>query len=530
MPLAVASKTWRLKLRTILLAVSVAVLILPVGGIYFLKLYENELVKQTELELISQAALIAALYKREIEALTLDPSREPHGTRITPPAVSEDYYKPYKATLNLSASPIKPRPEEAQKTDLRADPVSIEAGNRVLPILLEAQRTTLSGVRLLDDQGIAVAGRADIGLSFNHLDEVRRAKLGLYASSIRERVIHRPTRALASISRGTGIRVFVAFPILNNDRLLGVVLLSRTPQSILEHLYDQREKIFVLAGVVVFLAAALVVFTSYTIARPLHALIQQTRQFASGESRAIEPLKHPITVEVARLSESFAEMARSLEYRAEYIRNFATQVSHEFKTPLTGIQGAVELLQEHMDEMAPEKRARFLNNIAQDADRLKRLVERLLEMARADVVEPSGGKSEIAPILIKLRERYQIQGLEISTAGEKEVVVALPADILETVLVNLLDNSRQNGASKVAITLDRAAGGWYLVVADDGAGITPANAEKIFTPFFTTRRDDGGTGLGLGIVRSLLRAYGGEISFEPTSTGASFRMTVPAAQ
>ena len=108
-------------------------------------------------------------------------------------------------------------------------------------------------------------------------------------------------------------------------------------------------------------------------------------------------------------------------------------------------------------------------------------------------------------------------------------MVAIPPDILETVLVNLLDNSRQNGASRVAITLSRTADGWSLIVADDGKGITPANTEKIFTPFFTTRRDDGGTGLGLGIVRSLLRAYGGEISLDSTARGASFRITVPAA-
>jgi len=107
--------------------------------------------------------------------------------------------------------------------------------------------------------------------------------------------------------------------------------------------------------------------------------------------------------------------------------------------------------------------------------------------------------------------------------------VAIPPDILETVLVNLLDNSRQNGASSVAITLSRAADGWSLIVADDGKGITPANTEKIFTPFFTTRRDDGGTGLGLGIVQSLLRAYGGEISLDSTARGASFRIKVSAA-
>jgi methyl-accepting chemotaxis protein len=351
-------KSRRFKLRSILLMVSVVVLILPVAGIYFLRIYENELVKQTELELISQAALISAVYRREISILTAREPSQNYGAKITPVLALEDYYRPIKAALNLAASRIKPRPDEPQLTDLRADSIALEAGSRLASTLQDAQRTTLSGVRILDHQGIAVGGRADIGLSFANLEEVQQARAGLYASSIRERMIHRPTRAFASISRGTGVRVFVAFPILEDDRLLGVVLLSRTPQSILEHLYDQKEKVLFLACVVLLLAVALVVFTSYTIARPVHALIQQTRQFASGNKKSIEPLTSPVTEEMALLSESFAEMAHSLEYRAQYIRDFATHVSHEFKTPLTGIQGAVELLQEHMSEMPAERRSR----------------------------------------------------------------------------------------------------------------------------------------------------------------------------
>jgi signal transduction histidine kinase len=527
MPLVAKSKIRRFKLRSILLAVSLVVLILPLGGIYFLRIYENELVKQTELELISQAALISAVYKREIQILTAGERRQDYGMKISPPSVMDDYYRPIKAALNLAASEIRPRPEEPQKTDLRADSVALEAGSRLSSMLLDAQRTTLSGVRILDHQGLAVGGRADIGLSFAHLEEVQRARSGIYTSSIRERTIHRPTRALASISRGTGIRVFVAFPIREDDRLLGVILLSRTPQSILEHLYEQKERVLVLAGVVLLLAAALVVLTSYTIARPLHALIQQTKQFATGDKKPIEPLKSPVTEEVALLSESFAEMARSLEYRAQYIRNFAAHVSHEFKTPLTGIQGAVELLQEHLDDMPAEKRARFLANIAHDTDRLKRLVDRLLEMARADVIEPTGGQTELAPIIARLPERYREQGLAVSFAVEKDITAFIAPEILETVFTNLLDNSRQNGADRVDIRAARFNGYLSVTVADNGQGISPANADKIFTPFFTTHREQGGTGLGLGIVRSLLKAYGGDISLEPGSNGATFRVTIP---
>ncbi|HKY09994.1 MAG TPA: ATP-binding protein, partial [Candidatus Binatia bacterium] len=467
---------------------------------------------------------------REIEILAGQPKSRDYGIRVNALPSEDDYFTPVLAQLDIRTAEIKPRPQEPQKTDLRADRIALEAGKRATPLLLDAQRTTLSGIRILDHQGVVVGGRADIGLSFAHLEEFQRAKTGQYASLIRERPIHRPTRAFASISRGTGIRVFVAFPILaDSSRLLGVVLLSRTPQSILEHLYNQKEKVFVLASIVLVLAAALVVFTSYAVARPLHGLIEQTKRFAKGEKEAMEPLKSPITDEVALLSQSFAEMARTLEARAEYIRNFAAQVSHEFKTPLTGIRGAVELLQEHEDGMSPEQRARFLRNVAQDTDRLQRLTDRLLEMARADVIDPTPGTTELKVVLDDLAERYRQQNLQVSVSGADEMRAAIAAEICETVLTNLLDNSRQHGADRVDIALSRAGGEIHLLIADNGSGISSANAEHIFESFFTTRRDQGGTGLGLAIVQSLLRAYKGKISLEPSTTGATFRVTVPEA-
>ena len=138
-------KSRRFKLRSILLMVSVVVLILPVAGIYFLRIYENELVKQTELELISQAALISAVYRREISILTAREPSQNYGAKITPVLALEDYYRPIKAALNLAASRIKPRPDEPQLTDLRADSIALEAGSRLASTLQDAQRTTLSG-------------------------------------------------------------------------------------------------------------------------------------------------------------------------------------------------------------------------------------------------------------------------------------------------------------------------------------------------------------------------------------------------
>lgn len=533
MPITPQRRPRRFKLRSILFAVSVAVLLLPLAGILGFRLYEGELVKQTEIELISQAAVIASAYRLELERTV---GEQPYGIKIQPVAPRNDYaswpadeyYTPVRPQLNLYRYSIKRRPDDARKTDQQANSIAAAASKQVWPVVVEAQRTTLSGVRLLDYQGIIVGGRDDVGLSMTHLEEVREALAGRYASSIRARTIRRPTPFFAFISRGTGVRVFVSYPVTHRDRLYGVIFLSRTPASIFEHLYEQKEKVLLLAAVVLLLALALAMLTSYTIARPLHALIEQTRRFGRGERGALAPLKAPVTEEVALLSESFSDMARSLEHRSEYIRNFATHVSHEFKTPLTAIQGAVELLQEHGSNMTEEKRARFLQNIAADSDRLKRLVDRLLEMARADVVERAAGQTALAPLIDRLQARYRGLGLSVAfDRGDLPANLAITAEVLETVFTNLLDNSRQNGATRVDIYCARVDGRGAITVRDNGRGISSANAEKIFTPFFTTHRDGGGTGLGLGIARALLEAFGGEIAFVPSESGATFRFSIP---
>ena len=84
-------------------------------------------------------------------------------------------------------------------------------------------------------------------------------------------------------------------------------------------------------------------------------------------------------------------MAEAIARRSRYLRDFAAAVSHEFKTPLAGIRGAVELLEDHHEEMTEAERARFLGNISADTARLSQLVTRLLDLARADMARPEAG-------------------------------------------------------------------------------------------------------------------------------------------
>jgi signal transduction histidine kinase len=309
--------------------------------------------------------------------------------------------------------------------------------------------------------------------------------------------------------------------------LQGVFYLSRTPNNIIKHLYAERDKVFIATLSLLGLAVLLVLFVSSTISRPLRELIQQIERVKHGQQRQVEPLKSPVTHEVAQLSESFVGMSHALAERTDYIRRFATHVSHEFKTPLTSMQGALELLQDHLDTMPTERRHQFIDNLLADTQRLKQLVNRLLELARADALEPSRQESALPEVIRTLQNRYAERGLELRGSDLPTTPLAMAPDALETVLTNLFENSLQHHASHVAMTATQQGNTLHLRLHDNGNGISPANREKIFTPFFTTRRSSGGTGLGLEITLSLLKAYGGKVEVVDSESGAAFVLSVP---
>jgi signal transduction histidine kinase len=520
---------FRPRLRTVLLVVNLAVVALPLGGIFFFRIYENQLVQQTESELISQAAVIAAAYRQRI--VELRPDHRNFGIALAKPLGPpvDDYYTPIMPQIDFAKNELLPPRPDGLRTEAPADPTAIAVGEIMSGILVEAQKTTLAGLKLLDYNGVVVAGRSNVGESFHHVHEVERARIGLYTSVIRQRVSDKPA-PLASISRGTGIRVFIAMPVIQNDRLWGIVYLSRTPRNIFKHLYDELNKVIFAALTILGLTLLLVFLTAFTISRPIHQLIARTRLVSGGALDAMRPLEKPGTREMELLSRSFADMARSLHERSQYIRDFATHVSHEFKTPLTAIQGAAELLHEHFDEMSDEEKTRFLQNIVADSERLKLLVTGLLELARADNAEPSVALLDVAPALRAMKAKYDEHDIAVIRGDVQAATIGMSSDNFDMIFSNLLENSRQHGATRVRIDVARNGDRVEIGLADDGTGVPAANRQKIFTPFFTTRREQGGTGLGLGIVKSILDAHKGQIELADTKTGTTFIMTLPVTE
>jgi len=310
------------------------------------------------------------------------------------------------------------------------------------------------------------------------------------------------------------------------------VVLSRTPMDITKALYLNRRPLLLGAAALLAVVVLVSVLTSVTINRPVRALIRQAGQVARGEQARVEQGAGS-TRELVQLSDALAGMARTLGERAEYIRTFASHISHEFKTPLTTIRGTVELLQERYDEMTPDERARFLSNLDQASTRLERLVRRLLEQARADALQPGDETTEIASAVDRAVREH---GAAVSVEHEGDPGRArISGETLQEILSNLLDNARQHGGERVRVSIrtrrdPQPPPRVELTLVDDGRGVSEANASRIFTPFFTTARDRGGSGLGLSIVRSLLEAHGGTIDLVGREKpGTRFRIRLPAS-
>ena len=534
--------TLRPRLRTLLLIINLIILLLPLGGITMLRLYENELVRQTESELIGQTVLLSTAFKEAYrKTLTTPKERQPAPQADeaedtdTPPELSDTTLVPIPPRLDLAKAVILPPAPAPTAASQPGDPAAVIAARALKPLLASARKNLLSGTRVVDFRGTIVASSStDEGLSLSNWSEVAHALAGETTSQLRIRNSKWATPALGSISRGARIRIFVAHPVMLNNRVIGAVVMSRTPLEVTKALYLIRFHLLKTGLAIGSVALAITLLLAYYLNRPLKRLIKQAELAQTGHTFAAATESAGIR-EFDQLSTALTRMAATIEARSGYIRSFAATVSHEFKTPLTSLRGAMELLQEHYDGMSQEERERFLSIIQQETGRLEQLVGRLLELARADACTPGTEQAPLLPILKQTAEQYRSKGLVITLSGEDCTASACIApDLLASIFANIFGNTlMHNGpGTEVVVTLQqiRRSGGLdqaELLFSDNGKGISAANAEKVFKPFFTTAREQGGSGLGLSIIRSLLEAHGGSVELQEVEKGAAFRVVLP---
>src|SRR5215472_6148644 len=366
---------WRPSLGLIVFAVLAFVMVLPLIGLFFFRLYDNQLIRQTQAELIAQSQVLSAVFAREVEARRA--SGIALGAEIPPEARPdpEDKIAPIRPALDLTGHELFRRRPDALPARTPADPAYVEIGAALTPLIAETQKVTLAGFRILDPKGVVIAGREEVGQSLAHIEEVASALRGQYRAVLRTRVPDKPPPPIYSFSRGLGVHVFSAMPVIVANHVAGVIYTSRTPSNIFQHFYQERTK-FLLAAIAVMLATLTIGFVfSRTITRPMYELIGRAARISRGDRDAFQPLAHYGTREFAQLSRSFLDMAGQLSGRSDYIATFSAHLTHELKSPLTSIKGAAELLlesaQSEKDTLTRTEQKNFLRNILGDSERLE---------------------------------------------------------------------------------------------------------------------------------------------------------------
>jgi signal transduction histidine kinase len=246
--------------------------------------------------------------------------------------------------------------------------------------------------------------------------------------------------------------------------------------------------------------------------------------------------------EVQQLTESFNEMVGQLVERLERDARFASDVSHELRSPLTTLATTATVLQQHRLELSPAGQE-SLDLLTADLSIFQSLVEDLLEMARSD--------ADAVPLVIETVAAIELVRQSVRSAARRhglseppiEVAVALDDPLVsvdrrrfERVMTNLIDNAHHYAGDATTIRLDYELGQFAINVDDAGPGVPVEEREVIFERFFRgraahDRRVVRGTGLGLALVRDHVRAVGGTIRvLDSPEGGARFQILLPLVE
>jgi signal transduction histidine kinase len=239
-------------------------------------------------------------------------------------------------------------------------------------------------------------------------------------------------------------------------------------------------------------------------------------------------------------ADSFNDMADALEAKidelhraAERQKQLTADVAHDLRTPLTGMAVTAQLLEDQLDELPPNAR-RAAAVIIRDVQRLRELVLDLLELSRLDARADPVRAEELA-VATALRTTLEPLSIPASTRLRidvpDELVVCAERSRFRRIVTNIVSNSLAHGGEHISVEARRHGDEVVIRVHDDGAGIDPAQAARIFDRFYKSdaSRAQGGSGLGLAIAREHARAQGGDLELDPEGRGTTFTLRLPVA-
>jgi signal transduction histidine kinase len=263
--------------------------------------------------------------------------------------------------------------------------------------------------------------------------------------------------------------------------------------------------------------------------RPVEAIRERVTEITASELDRRVP--QPATEdEVGRLARTMNEMLARLQDAHDRQRRFVGDASHELRSPLAAIRTRIEVGLAHPTET---DWVRLAQTVHREGARLEHLVDDLLVLSRTDgCASPEAQLVDLDELVLLEVEAVRARGrVMVEVAPFSAARLSGRPDDLRRMVRNLLDNAERHARSGVVVGLSTEDGVAELVVADDGEGIPPDHAERVFERFFRLQpardRDSGGAGLGLAIVRDVATAHGGQTWLACTVGGAEFHVRLP---
>ncbi len=326
--------------------------------------------------------------------------------------------------------------------------------------------------------------------------------------------------------------------------------LERTLPRLIEATYDSFERSEVLArkledqtwhavllalplsGLAALLGAGVL---GYRMTHALERLSVATTEIAEGAfTRRVEVETRD---EIGQLARAFNRMVERLSEVDRLKQEFFSHISHELRTPLTAVLESVNLLRDRVPGPLEPRQARLVEIIGSSTDRVLRLVNRILELARLQAGllpidrRPVDLEGLTARALHELRPQAETRGLTLEHNGHGQgLVVEGDADRLLEVLVNLIGNAVKftPAGGTVGVALADRGDAVEITVDDTGAGLPPDAIARIFEPYWQAPGARGGTGLGLAIVKGIVEAHGGRVTAEGRpGKGSRFTVCLP---
>ena len=336
-------------------------------------------------------------------------------------------------------------------------------------------------------------------------------------------------------SEGDPVRVYTE-PVVESGRLVGVVQVAQSLEGVGETL-ERLLSALLLGGPLLVLVAAL---GGYLLAAralaPIDHITRTARRISAQDLSA--RLNLPATKdEVGRLATTFDEMLARLDDSFRRERRFTADASHELRSPVTAILGQAEFALSRA--RTPTDYQAILTRIRQEAERMQRLIGRMLTLARVETgrhplhIAPTDIPRLLNTLVDTLQPQAAAKGLTLNVTTPAALTIATDADSLTQILLNLLENAiHYTDQGHVDLVATPSADSLQIRVSDTGQGIPPEHLPHLFQPFYrvdpSRSQSRGNVGLGLTLTYELAQLLGGQI--EVTSqpqVGTTFTLVLP---